>query len=218
MEDIVIFGSGGHSKVIIDIVEKEGEYNIIGLIDESKIIGAEILGYKILGGMEVLLNDFKHIQKGLVAMGDNWRRSQKVKDIMTRLPNFIFINAIHPSSQIAKHVEIDQGTVIMPNVVINNDTKIGKHCIINTKASVDHDCMLGDFVTIAPGATVAGNVKIGEHSVISLGANVIHSRKIGEHTVIGAGATVIDDIKPHVVAFGTPARIIRKREPGDKYL
>jgi UDP-3-O-[3-hydroxymyristoyl] glucosamine N-acyltransferase len=75
-------------------------------------------------------------------MGDNWRRSQKVKDIMTRLPNFIFINAIHPSSQIVKHVEIDQGTVIMPSVVINNDTKMGKHCIINTKASVDHDLSL----------------------------------------------------------------------------
>ena len=33
MKNIVIFGSGGHSKVLIDIIDKLGDYNLVGFID-----------------------------------------------------------------------------------------------------------------------------------------------------------------------------------------
>ena len=33
MKNIVIFGSGGHTKVIVDIIEKQGKFNIAGFID-----------------------------------------------------------------------------------------------------------------------------------------------------------------------------------------
>ena len=48
-EKIVIIGSSGHAKVIIDIIEQEGKFNIIGLIDNSNGVGEFVLGYKILG-------------------------------------------------------------------------------------------------------------------------------------------------------------------------
>ena len=48
-EKIVIIGSFGHAKVIIDIIEQEGKFNIIGLLDTFKRIGESVLGYKILG-------------------------------------------------------------------------------------------------------------------------------------------------------------------------
>mgnify|MGYP001315646295 CR=1 FL=1 len=48
-EKIVIIGSSGHAKVIIDIIEQEGKFKIIGLIDTFKGIGESVLGYKIIG-------------------------------------------------------------------------------------------------------------------------------------------------------------------------
>ena len=33
MQNIVIFGSSGHAKVVIDIIEKGNKYHIVGLID-----------------------------------------------------------------------------------------------------------------------------------------------------------------------------------------
>jgi hypothetical protein len=36
--------------------------------------------------------------------------------------------------------------------------------------------------------------------------------------LIGAGATVFENMPPRVVAYGTPARVIRAREPGEPYL
>ena len=35
MKDIVLIGGGGHCKAVIDVVEQEGRFNIIGIIDLS---------------------------------------------------------------------------------------------------------------------------------------------------------------------------------------
>jgi len=61
-------------------------------------------------------------------------------------------------------------------------------------------------------------VIIGAFAAVCQGANVIHGVEIGEHTVIGAGATVLDNMPPRVVAYGTPARVVRARDPGEPYL
>ncbi|MBF0705392.1 acetyltransferase [Alkalihalobacillus hwajinpoensis] len=218
MDNIVIFGSGGHSKVVIDIVEKEGRYNIVGLVDPFQPIGKEVLGYEVIGDLQDLIEMNETVLGGIVAMGDNWKRYETVKRIQELLPTFYFVKAIHPSAQIGKNVTIGNGTVVMANTVINSHTSIRDHCIINTKSSIDHDGCLHNFVTIAPGATLAGSVSIGDHSVISIGATVIHNRNIGRHTVIGAGSTVLHDIDSYVVAYGTPAKSIRERKEGEPYL
>ncbi|MNJ76943.1 putative acetyltransferase EpsM [compost metagenome] len=87
-----------------------------------------------------------------------------------------------------------------------------------THASIDHDSRAGSFVTLAPKAGTGGNVSIGDYAAISLGASIIHGITIGGHTVVGAGSTVISDIPSHSIAYGTPAKIIRKRAEGERYL
>nr|WP_304220112.1 acetyltransferase [Fredinandcohnia onubensis] len=218
MNKIVIFGSGGHSKVVIDIIEKAEEYNILGLIDPFKQVGTKVMGYEILGGEDSLPEIEECVVGGIVALADNWKRARIVKKIQAINPAFRFITAIHPSAQIGRDVTIGNGTAVMANAVINSNTKVDDHCIINTKASLDHDCVVGEFVTLAPGATVAGGVTIGKYSVVSMGANVIHNLTIGDHSVIGAGSTVLHDLPSNIVAYGTPARVVRQRMAGEEYL
>ena len=47
---------------------------------------------------------------------------------------------------------------------------------------------------------------------------VIQEITIGKHTIIGAGAVVFRSIPDQVVAYGTPARVIRPRNIGERYL
>lgn len=218
MKSVVVFGAGGHAKVVIDIIEKSGQYEIAGLIDQHKPVGSEFCGYRVIGNESELLRHKEKWDGGIVAVGDNWSRARIVDKILKIDADFQFITAIHPSAQIARGAKIGVGTVIMPGAVIGSDAHIGEHCIINSQASVDHDSVLEDFVTLAPRATTGGNVHIGEYSAISLGACVIHAIKIGEQTVIGAGAVVVSDIDPYVVAYGVPAKVIRKRQAGESYL
>jgi FlaA1/EpsC-like NDP-sugar epimerase len=52
MEKIIIIGASGHGKVITEIIEKNGQYEIFGFIDSLKKIGTNILGYKIIGDIK----------------------------------------------------------------------------------------------------------------------------------------------------------------------
>ena len=219
-EKIVIIGSSGHAKVIIDIIEQEGKFNIIGLLDTFKRIGESVLGYKILGEEKDLPQlIIKYQLSGcIIAIGDNWARSIVKNKIQEIDPSFGFITTIHPSASIARGVTIGSGTVVMAGAVVNSNSSIGDFCIINTNASIDHDNKLDKFSSIAPGATTGGNVSIGKFSAISLGANIIHDIEIGEHSVIGAGSTVLNNVSDYVVVYGTPAKKIRERNRGEKYL
>lgn len=218
MQNIVVYGAGGHAKAVIDAIEKAGLYHIVGLLDGFKTAGTFVYGYEILGDESWLASNAESISSGIVAVGDNWSRSRIAAAITSLNPAFTFITAVHPASSIAKGASIGEGTVVMAGAVINSDTRIGDHCVLYPNTSVDHDCTVGSFVTFAPKAATGGNVNIGNYSVISLGANIIHGRTIGEHTVIGAGSTVLSDIGSHAIAYGTPARLVRKREPGERYL
>ena len=220
MDKILIIGASGHAKVIIDIIEKEGKYEIFGLLDSYKKKGNYLYNYKILGTEKDLPDLIKNydIKGGIIAIGDNYTRMKIYLDISSMVKNFNFINAIHPSSVIGKNVVINEGTVIMPGVVINSDTKLGKQCIVNTNSSVGHDCIIKDFTSIAPGVTLAGGVKVAECTAISLGVSVLEMVKIGKHTVIGASALVNKNIGSYKKAFGVPAKEISDRKKSDKYL
>lgn len=220
MKNIVIIGSSGHAKVVIDIVRRESKFNLVGLLDRFRNIGEETMGSPVLGSEEDLpeLIQSYNLEGALVAIGDNFVRSLVVARIREISPELPLVSAIHPQSCIATGVSVGDGTVVMAGVVINSCCSVGRCCILNTQCSLDHDSIMGDFSSLAPGVATGGNCRIGEYSAVSLGAVVGPSVNIGEHTVIGAGSLAIKSIGPFAVAYGVPARAIRNRKKGDKYL
>jgi sugar O-acyltransferase (sialic acid O-acetyltransferase NeuD family) len=220
MDNIVIIGSSGHANVIIDIVEQEGRYKIAGLLDRYRKVGEQTLGYLVLGQEEDLPQlTTRHTLRGaIVAVGDNFIRSRVAARARELCPDLPFVSAIHPKASVAKNVSVGEGTVIMAGVAINPCCSIGRFCILNTNSSLDHDSVMEDFSSLAPRATTGGNCLIGGYAAVGIGAVLIHGIHIGEHTVMGAGSIALRDIDAFKVAYGTPAKAIRDRKPGDKYL
>lgn len=220
MDRIAIVGSSGHAKVVIDIVEREGRFAIAGLVDRYREAGESALGYRILGTEDDLprLAEELHIAGAIVAIGDNFVRSQVVEQVRQLCPGLAFVTAIHPHATIGRDVSIGEGTVVAAGVVVNPCCTIGRHAILNTNASLDHDSTMGDFSSLAPRAATGGTCQIGDFAAIGIGAVLLHGISVGEHTVIGAGATVLRNVGPYCVAYGAPAREIRKRAAGDRYL
>ncbi len=217
---VLIIGSSGHAKVIIDIFEKEDKYQIIGLLDSFRKLGEETLGYRVIVHEDdfadfILQNPDCSI---FIAIGDNWIRNRVVDRILSIAPNVEFATAIHPSAQIGKNVQIGKGTAVMAGVIVNSSATIGNFAILNTKASMDHDCRMGDFSSLAPGVTIGGNVTIGDFSAISIGATVKHNVSIGKHSVVGAGAVLLKNCGDNCIMYGVPAKEIRSRQVGEKYL
>ena len=59
---------------------------------------------------------------------------------------------------------------------------------------------------------------IGKYSAVGIGANLLNKINIGRHVVIGSGALVTEDIRDVCLAYGVPAKVIRQRKAGEKYL
>lgn len=220
MEKIIIIGASGHGKVITEIIEKNGQYEIFGFIDSFKKIGTNILGYKIIGDENHIpyLMEKEGIAKGIIAIGDNLKRKKMFKKIKSIRHNFDFISAIHPSASISNYSTIGKGVAVMAGTVINAEAQVGDFSIINTKASLGHDSILEKYSSLSSGVTVGGNVTIGKFTAISIGATIVNNITIGKHTIIGAGAVVTRKIGNFQVAYGIPAKFVQKRNKGDNYL
>jgi sugar O-acyltransferase (sialic acid O-acetyltransferase NeuD family) len=220
MCDVVIVGSSGHARVIVDIITCSGSHTIIGLLDDTKPKGAIEFDYPILGGVADLPEIIRrHNPRGyFIAVGDNWSRGLVAAKIKSLAPDLVAITAVHPGAQIARTVSLGEGAAVMAGAVINSNARVDRFCIVNTQASVDHDSHLEEFASVGPGATLAGNVRVGAYSAICLSASVAEKISIGSHTVVGAGSVVLDHLPDEVLAYGTPARVIKARSKGDPYL
>tara|TARA_Y100000385_G_scaffold289222_1_gene357994 strand:+ start:363 stop:1028 length:666 start_codon:yes stop_codon:yes gene_type:complete len=220
MKNIVLIGGGNQAHYTIDIINKEGKYNIIGIIDSIHDIGSNRFGYKILGRQEDIakLKEQYNFEGGIISIGDNWIRYYVSSQIKKQLPDFKFINAIHPSVVIGDNVELGVGIVMMAGCIINPKSKIGDFTFFATGAQVDHDCNIKNYSSISAGSITGGYVTLGEFSAITLGVTVVDRLKIGKNTVIGAGSLVIKDIPDNVLAYGNPCKVIRIRKEGEKFL
>lgn len=217
---ICLFGAGPHGQVVADIASLMPSINVVGFIDSRNEAGMLINGIPVLGKQEELKElSIKHrFNCGVVCIGDNYKRSYVVEYILNQIPEFQFTNIIHPKSIISANVIIGNGNVFMPGVVINTNARVGDHCIINTNSSLEHFCVLNDFASLSPGVVTGGYVEFGKYSAATLGVTVFDRVKIGENVVIGSGSLVTKDIEDNVLVYGSPARVIRQRKPGEVFL
>lgn len=220
MKNIVLIGGGNQAHYTIDIINKERKYNIVGIIDSIHDVGSNRFGYKVLGRQEdiIKLKEQYNIEGGIISIGDNWARYYVSSQIKKEIPDFKFVNAIHPSVVIGDNVELGEGIVMMAGCIINPKSKIGDFTFFATGAQVDHDCDIKNYSSISAGSITGGYVTLGEFSAITLGVTVVDRLKIGKNTVIGAGSLVIKDLPDNVLVYGNPCKVIRTRKEGEKFL
>lgn len=200
MKSIVLYGAGGHCKVVMDILACHG-YTVEYVADDNHTEG-NLLGIPLQAPRE-------EYDSLLVTIGNCQIRRRIVSKVKAKH----YPTIVHPSAIVSPTSILGKGTVLMQGSIVQACSQIGDHCIVNTKASVDHDCVIENFVHIASGATICGESKVGEGTWIGAGSVVKQGIHIGRDCMIGAGAAVVKDIPDGAVAVGVPAKVI-KYQPG----
>jgi UDP-N-acetylbacillosamine N-acetyltransferase len=211
MKKIVLWGAGGHALVVADIVRLSGEFQICGFVDDVNPDRHNMMfdGAPILGGSEQLDGLLeKGIEHLILAVGDCEARLRLAEVALAK--GYQLATAIHPQTIMAYSASIGSGSVVTAGAVIGPEVEIGANCIINTCASIDHECVIADGVHVGPGVHLGGKVRVGRGAWIGIGGIVKDSINIGPYAVVGAGSVVLSDIPPGVVAYGTPAKVIRE--------
>lgn len=153
-----------------------------------------------------------------VAIGDNATRMRVTDELAVAMPGVRFVTIVHPDASVARLATIGDGAMVCAGAVVAVAAIVGPGVLVNTRASIDHECRLGQGASLGPGAVLGGNVTLDEGAIVALGASVLHGRHVGAHALVAAGAVVTRDVPALVVAMGVPAKVVRPRMAGERYL
>lgn len=211
MKKLIIWGAGGHGKVVLDVARAMDEFTeIVFLDDAAERCGKLFCGCRIMGGREQLgLLKERGYRLFVAAIGDNWVRARCYEQAQAR--GLAGATLVHPSATVSLSARIGHGTVVMPRAVINAEAQVGENVVVNTGAILEHDCVVGDHAHLSPGAVAGGGTNIRAFAQLGMGAVALPGAEIGEGAVAGAGAVVLDSIPPGVIAVGVPARPLERR-------
>lgn len=209
--EVLIWGAGGHAKVVAEAVRLGNHFKIAGFLDEVNLErwGQEWCGSKILGGKDVLSTFAGSNAFAIVpAVGNTSARFRMIEAAAALgLP---LATIIHPNAIISPGATLGPGTVALAGAIVNPGTTTGRAVILNTACSADHDCIIEDGASLAPGARLGGGVRVGRGAWIGIGAVVREGITIGGNAVVGAGTVVIRDVLPDDVVVGNPARFLKR--------
>lgn len=128
------------------------------------------------------------------------------------------VNArIEPGAIIRDQVLIGDNAVIMMGATINIGAEIGADTMIDMGAVLGGRAIVGKHTHIGAGTVLAGvvepasakPVRVDDNVMIGANAVVIEGVHVGEGAVVAAGAVVTQDVAPHTMVAGVPARFIK---------
>ena len=182
---------------------------------DGKIVEREVVEHP--GGVGIAMED----EEGKFFLVTQWRYAQRTETI--EYPAGVHPTAVIDSSvtiptscHIGAHVVIEagvtigEGTVLLPNVYVGQEARIGAKCLIYTNVTIRERCILGNRVILHAGVVIgadgfgyksspAGHEKIPQVGIVQLdddvevGANSTIDRARFGRTWVQAG-TKIDNL------------------------
>ena len=191
MKKIILVGGGGHCKAVIDVLEQQNKYEIIGIIDKLEKVGSKIFNYEVIADdakLNILVKDYPY---AFITIGHIKSPSLRIKLFnLVKESGFLLPTIVSPRAHVSKYSSIGEGTIIMHDAIINANSIIGNNCIINSKALIEHDTIVSDHCHISTNATINGGVTIGSNCFIGSNVTTNNNIKISDNSFIKAGSLV----------------------------
>ena len=115
MKEIILIGGGGHCKSVIDVIEQEGKFQIIGIVDKLELLGTKVLSYPVIGSDSDLANLAKKYQYSLITVGQTKSPELRIKlfDLAIK-SGFSIPTIISPRAYASKHAVLCSFRTLCP--------------------------------------------------------------------------------------------------------
>ncbi len=185
--ELILIGGGGHCMSVIDIIELNNKFTIKGILD-GYTDQKEILGYPVLGGDELIEKFVDDNMFFLITVGQikSYTIRERISKRIIKSKGQL-ATIISPRAYVSKHSKVEEGTVIMHDVVVSSGAMIGKNCIVNTKSNIEHGVIVEDFCHISTCSVVNGDSIIKRGTFIGSNATISNGITIKENSIISAG-------------------------------
>jgi sugar O-acyltransferase (sialic acid O-acetyltransferase NeuD family) len=204
---LVIVGAGGFGREMLawarQSVQFENSWTIKGFVDDNphaldgKMTPAPLLG-------PVREHQPASDEVFICAMG--------IPEVKRRCSELLigrgarFTQLIHRTAVVGDNVEMADGIVLCPYVVVSGNNRLGQSVAINLHSSVDHDASVGDWSQINCHCDLTGAVQIGREVFVGSSVCIIPGVSVGDRAYLGAGSVVLRDVPAGAKMFGVPAR------------
>lgn len=188
---LILIGGGGHCRACIDVIEQEGRFAILGIVDLPEKVGQTVLGYPILAADADLQELVRQYPVFFITLGQIRSPEKRMRLYQFLRASDVTVPTIFsPLAYVSPHAQVGAGTIVMHQAVVNAGAVVGENCIMNTKALIEHDARIGDHCHVSTGAILNGGVTVGEGSFIGSGAVCRESITIKSYSFIKANSLV----------------------------
>jgi len=204
---LILIGGGGHCKACIDVIEQTNQFEIWGILDQPKLVGTNVLGYKIIGTDTDIT---EYITEGchfLITIGQIKTASIRKRVFQDlEMKGALFATIISKEAYVSKYAKIGKGTIVMHNSIVNAGAEVGENCILNTGCGIEHDVFIGNHTHISTQAVINGDCVIEDEVFIGSNATVSSQITVAKNAVIGAGAIIYVNVEYPGVYVGNSIR------------
>ena len=162
--NLILVGGGGHCQSVIDVIEAEGTWNIVGILDVAHKVGKRVLGYEIIGTEaqvpSLIKEHFFLVTVGQIRTSEPRRRLFQ----LIGQAGGTFPTITSPHAYVSPHATLGEGSIIMHQALVNAGTSVGVNSIINSQALIEHGTRIGSHCHIATGAILNGDCQVGDHT------------------------------------------------------
>lgn len=203
MKQVIVFGSGGLAKELIDYLEDDG-FEVLGAVSTEPFNNPRYSErFRVWDKAPEQFSSAAYV----LGVSEPWIKRELVAKNADR-----WISYIHPSCTVSRYATIGKGCVLAPQAIVVGDAVLGDFIFMDTNATVGHDSVIGSFGTLFPNTEVCGNCLIGEDSIFGIGSYALPNVTLPAQTKVSAGAVVRKSVFQSCTLYGDPAKPLIKAE------
>ncbi len=201
-ERVLLLGGGAGAGVItLDAIRRAGGRPAPGvarpqraaaiLDNDSAKHGRTVAGVPVLGGFErarALLDDGAYDAAVLCVTGNPAERARLFEAM--RADGIPFTNVIDPTVDVAGHVQLGVGNLVMAHVFLGACARLGDNNFLASHVCIEHHCEIGSHSTFGPRTTASGAVTVGDRVKVGMVVAIEPYVTVGSDSVIASGCTL----------------------------
>lgn len=210
-QSVVLIGNAVAADILRSYLRADPRYEIAASAVDDAYVDKNLLADLPCVGMSRLRELFPPERHAIImATGyDNLNRTRESLFATIQKLGYMALTYIHPDAKVYSGHPVGEGSVILPNAVIEPHARVGANSVIWCNVTVAHHAVVGDHCWVAAGTVLSGQAKVGRNTFVGVNATVANEVEISEYNIVGAAALISKCTKPyavHLARSGEPFR------------
>ncbi len=113
---LLIIGAGGHAQSVAEAAELNGQFEVVGFVDDALAVGTLVLGYPVLGSAADLTGYASVCDQVVVAIGNNALRASFADRLLQA--GLLMATVAHPKAMVSPRAQLSAGSAVMAGAVV----------------------------------------------------------------------------------------------------